>query len=164
MNDCPAEDTALCVTGGAWPSSVRAVRCPVKSGNERDPCRQLPARPQGRRGHWRDCSRKSERKEGPTVGQYAPICPGLHAGYNGEYRGYQHRKVTAISKTRLSWDCGLQLARMNLEFLVSACQQRALNTSLGLAHTARRSTRDGPARGYGVIPYSMVGSLSRLKS
>ncbi len=23
--------------GGAWPSSARAVRCPVKSGNERDP-------------------------------------------------------------------------------------------------------------------------------
>ncbi len=22
--------------GGAWPSSARAVRCPVKSGNERD--------------------------------------------------------------------------------------------------------------------------------
>jgi hypothetical protein len=24
--------------GGAWPSPARAVRCPVKSGNERDPC------------------------------------------------------------------------------------------------------------------------------
>ena len=23
--------------GGAWPSPARAVRCPVKSGNERDP-------------------------------------------------------------------------------------------------------------------------------
>ena len=23
--------------GGAWPSSVRAVKCPVKSGNEHDP-------------------------------------------------------------------------------------------------------------------------------
>ena len=23
--------------GGAWPSPVRAVRCPVKSGNDRDP-------------------------------------------------------------------------------------------------------------------------------
>ena len=26
---------------GAWPSSARAVRCPVKSGNERDPYRYL---------------------------------------------------------------------------------------------------------------------------
>ncbi len=25
------------LSGGAWPSPVRAVRCPVKSGNERDP-------------------------------------------------------------------------------------------------------------------------------
>ena len=27
--------------GIAWPSSARAVRCPVKSGNERDPRRML---------------------------------------------------------------------------------------------------------------------------
>ena len=24
--------------GAAWPSSARGVNCPVKSGNERDPC------------------------------------------------------------------------------------------------------------------------------
>ncbi len=30
--------------GGAWPSPVRAVRYPVKSGNERDPRFHLPAR------------------------------------------------------------------------------------------------------------------------
>ncbi len=29
--------------GGAWPSTARAVRCPVKSGNERDPLKYLPA-------------------------------------------------------------------------------------------------------------------------
>ena len=29
--------------GSAWPSSARAVRCPVKSGNERDLYLQLPA-------------------------------------------------------------------------------------------------------------------------
>ncbi len=27
--------------GGAWPSSARAVKCPVKSGNERDLYLQL---------------------------------------------------------------------------------------------------------------------------
>ena len=27
---------------GAWPSSVRVVRCPVKSGNEQDPRPMLP--------------------------------------------------------------------------------------------------------------------------
>gem|GEM_PF-4801045 len=29
--------------GGAWPSPVRAVRCPVNSGNGRDPHPQLPS-------------------------------------------------------------------------------------------------------------------------
>ncbi len=29
--------------GAAWLSSARAVRCQVKSYNERNPCRQLPA-------------------------------------------------------------------------------------------------------------------------
>ncbi len=29
--------------GGAWPSPVRAVRCPVNSGNGRDPRPLLPA-------------------------------------------------------------------------------------------------------------------------
>ncbi len=29
--------------GGAWPSSARTVRRPVKSGNERDPCPYLSA-------------------------------------------------------------------------------------------------------------------------
>ncbi len=33
--------------GGAWPSSVRTVKHPVKSGNERDPRPQLPAYPLG---------------------------------------------------------------------------------------------------------------------
>lgn len=33
--------------GGAWPSSVRTVKHPVKSGNEQDPRPQLPAYPPG---------------------------------------------------------------------------------------------------------------------
>ena len=32
------------VTGGAWLSSARVVRCWVKSRNERNPCPVLPAR------------------------------------------------------------------------------------------------------------------------
>ena len=56
--------------GGAWPSPVRAVRCPVKSGNERDPCSQLqpcPARTTGTLGGLPSIRR---RKEGATAGQY----------------------------------------------------------------------------------------------
>ncbi len=33
--------------GGAWPASARVVRCPVKSGNERDLYLQLPPGPRG---------------------------------------------------------------------------------------------------------------------
>ena len=36
-----------CVTGAAWLSSARAVRCWVKSRNERNPCGQLEC-------HWPD--------------------------------------------------------------------------------------------------------------
>ena len=32
------------MTGGAWLSSARVVRCWVKSRNERNPCPMLPAR------------------------------------------------------------------------------------------------------------------------
>ena len=31
------------ITGGAWLSSARVVRCWVKSRNERNPCSMLPA-------------------------------------------------------------------------------------------------------------------------
>ncbi|BAP60145.1 hypothetical protein MMKA1_00280 [Methanococcus maripaludis KA1] len=35
--------------GGAWPSSARTARRPVKSGNERDPCPMLLLFPPGER-------------------------------------------------------------------------------------------------------------------
>ncbi len=35
------------LSGGAWPSPVRAVRYPVKSGNERDPRAWLPSKAYG---------------------------------------------------------------------------------------------------------------------
>ena len=38
------------VTGGAWLSSARVVRCWVKSRNERNPYVQLPARKGGHTG------------------------------------------------------------------------------------------------------------------
>ena len=38
----------------AWPSSVRAVRCRVKSRNEQDPYLMLPSR---KAAHLRDCPR-----------------------------------------------------------------------------------------------------------
>jgi hypothetical protein len=62
--------------GGAWPSPVRAVRCPVKSGNERDPYSQLPAGSIGTPGTLGGLPAISWRRVGATAGQYAPNLPG----------------------------------------------------------------------------------------
>ena len=66
------------------------------------------------------------------------LYPGLHTSYNGLYRGLQYRKVELIPKTSLSWDCRLKFACMNLELVVIANQQIAVNTFSPLAHTARQ--------------------------
>ena len=82
--------------GSAWPSSARAVRCPVKSGNERDLCTQLlTGTAMFDRAHCLDCSRNGE--EGAGNGR--SVCSessGLHARNNGRYNGLQHRKVKLI--------------------------------------------------------------------
>jgi hypothetical protein len=46
--------------GGAWPSPARAVRCPVKSGNERDPHVHLLSQLIELAAQWTDCRRKPE--------------------------------------------------------------------------------------------------------
>ncbi len=78
------------------------------------------------------------------------VCPetlGPHAGCNGKYNGFRFRKEEAIPKPYLSYDWGLKLALMNMESLVTACHYRAVNTSLLLAHTARRFVEVGSWRG-----------------
>ncbi len=77
--------------GGAWPSSARAVRCPVKSGNERDLHLQLPAAEFQDWAHCKDCLGNKE--EG--AGNDRSVCPessGLHARNNGRDNGIQLRK------------------------------------------------------------------------
>jgi hypothetical protein len=49
-------------------------------------------------------------------------------------------------KAGLSWDCSLQLDYMNVESLVIANQQVAVNTFPGLVHTARHTTKVGSIR------------------
>lgn len=57
--------------GGAWPSSARAVRCPVKSGNERDLHPQLlPGRVLTE--HIVETAWETRRRVQATVGLYAP--------------------------------------------------------------------------------------------
>ncbi len=80
------------------------------------------------------------RKVGATVGQYAPNILG-HTRAAMVGTELQHRKMKPIPKPYLSWDRGLQPALVNMECLVTARHHRAVNTSLLLAHTARRTTR-----------------------
>ena len=58
--------------GAAWPPSARAVRCPVKSGNERDPHSMLPESHFGGFGTRRGPLVINQGKERATVGQYGP--------------------------------------------------------------------------------------------
>ncbi len=84
--------------GGAWPSSARAVRCPVKSGNERDLYLQLLSTLSVDWVHCRDCP--GNREEG--AGNDRSVCPessGLHARNNGNDKGMQLRKEKLILQT-----------------------------------------------------------------
>ena len=67
-----------------------------------------------------------------------------------------------ILKIPLSWDCGLKFARMNLELVVIADQQTAVNTFSPLAHTARQISKvEGTQNSvYG----AKVNSAMRVKS
>ncbi len=108
-------------TGAAWLSSARAVRCWVKSRNERNP---YPLLPSGKAGHSEKTASDELEEGGDDVKSSWPLCPGLHTCYNGCYRGKQYRKVEQISKSSLSWDWSLQFDSMNLESLVIADQLR----------------------------------------
>ena len=59
--------------GAAWLSSARAVRCRVKSHNERNPCVQLPA---VRPGTLDGLPTQVERKAGMTSNQHGPYVRG----------------------------------------------------------------------------------------
>lgn len=71
-------------TGGAWLSSARVVRCWVKSRNERNPCLVLPAL---LGGDSRETAGVNSEEGGDDVKSSCPLCLGLHACYNGWYRG-----------------------------------------------------------------------------
>ena len=111
------------MTGAAWLSSARAVRCSVKSGNERNPCRQLPASNVGDSGGTA-CVKQEEGAD--DVKSVWPLRPGLHTCYNGRYNEKRNCEVEQIYKTGLSSDCSLQLDYMKPESLVKAYQLRRL--------------------------------------
>ena len=105
--------------GAAWLSSARAVRCRVKSHNERNPYRELPAREGGDSNETAGVSRE---EGGDDVKSARPLRPGRHTCYNGRYRGQLPGDRMRISKAGLSSDWRLKLASMKLDSLVIAHQ------------------------------------------
>src|SRR5918997_659690 len=79
-------------TGAAWLSSARAVRCWVKSRNERNPRRQLPLSA-GTAG-------PNPEEGGDDVKSARPLHPGLHTRYNGRSRGQPRREPEPIPESR----------------------------------------------------------------
>ena len=75
-------------TGAAWLSSARAVRCLVKSTNERNPCRQLHV-------SGETAGIKPE-EGGDDVKSAWPLYLGLHTRYNGRYNGSPTREGELI--------------------------------------------------------------------
>ncbi len=93
------------LTGAAWLSSARVVRCWVKSRNERNPCPMLPADNAG--DSWGTAGDKPE-EGGDDVKSSWPLRLGLHTCYNGRYKGLQTCESKRIPKSRSKF--GLQSA------------------------------------------------------
>ena len=88
----------------AWPSSVRAVRCPVKSGNEQDPHHML-LRVSALHSYG---TARAKWEEGAVDGRSVwSKSAGLHAAYNGWDNGMRLRKEEPILKPNLGTDRGL---------------------------------------------------------
>ncbi len=93
------------MTGAAWLSSARVVRCWVKSRNERNPYSMLPA---ARPGTHRGLPVINRRKVGTTSSHHGPLRLGLHTCYNGRYKGLRTCESEPIPKSRSKF--GLQSA------------------------------------------------------
>ena len=85
-------------TGAAWLSSARAVRCWVKSRNERNPCGRL---------HFSDQTAAINVEEGgDDVKSARPLHPGRHTRYNGTDNESRTREGEPISSNRVSVQIG----------------------------------------------------------
>src|SRR5689334_25287920 len=100
-------------TGAAWLSSARAVRCWVKSPNERNPWGPL-------QGFSGPTAARNAEEGGDDVKSARPLRPGRHTHYNGRDNGLPSREAEPIpAKPALSSDGRLQLACLKLELLVT---------------------------------------------
>ncbi len=80
------------MTGAAWLSSARVVRCWVKSRNEPTlvlSCQHLV-------GHSRETAGDKLEEGGDDVKSSWPLWAGLHTCYNGQYKGLPTREGELI--------------------------------------------------------------------
>lgn len=84
------------MTGAAWLSSARVVKCWVKSRNERNPYPLLPA---CNDGNSKETASDKLEEGGDDVKSSWPLRVGLHTCYNGVYRGRQTCKGERISQS-----------------------------------------------------------------
>ena len=92
----------LLISVDAWPSSVRALKCLVRSLNGRNPCCFLT---------WQEVMRNaSGRKD--DVRSVHRLWVGLHMCYNGCYNRKLERKFTRNPKSSLSSNCFLKFESM----------------------------------------------------
>ena len=117
-------------------SSARVVRCWVKSRNERNPRRMLPAVRPGT--HARPPA-SSRRKVGMTSNHHAPYVLGYTRATMAVTKSCKPVRASESQKGSLSSDCGLQPAHMKSELLVIPNQHVGVNAFPGLVHTARHA-------------------------
>ena len=92
-------------TGAAWLSSARAVRCWVKSRNERNP---RPVLLTGKAEDSRGTAGAKPEEGGDDVKSSWSLRPGLHTCYNGRYSGLRQGNLEPIPESRPQ--CGLEAA------------------------------------------------------
>ena len=80
----------------AWPASARAVRCHVKSCNERDPRQQLQPRKKFREHSVETAYVKWEEGEGDARSVW-PEFAGPHVAYKSVDNAFRRRKAEAIA-------------------------------------------------------------------
>ena len=91
-------------TGGAWLSSARAVRCRVKSLNERNPCLLLPLLLGFAEEDSKETAGVNRRKERMTSSQHAPYILGYTRNTMAKTIGREPARGSKSSKLRLSSD------------------------------------------------------------
>ena len=84
------------MTGAAWLPSARALRCSVKSVNERNPRHVLY--------FSRETAGYKSEEGVDDVKSAWPLCPGRQTRYNGQYSGQPRSNPERIPKTGLSSD------------------------------------------------------------